>query len=119
MVAGCSDDSIHSYQTFFPGDQPTSWESCDQYNSAGDDITLCATTSLLPGQAAPTYNIRFNTPNADRIKIAVFDSHATLVKVLFDADEPATLPDEFRSPPVIWDFTDANGTRVPDGDYRV
>ena len=74
---------------------------------------------MLPGQSAPTYNIRFNTPNADHIKIAVFDSHAALVKVLFDADEPATLPMEFRSPPIVWNFTDANGTRVPDGDYRI
>ncbi|HET9251833.1 MAG TPA: hypothetical protein VFP58_06935 [Candidatus Eisenbacteria bacterium] len=41
------------------------------------------------------------------------------MKVLFDAEEPATLPDQFRSPPIIWDFTDANGTRVPDGDYRI
>ena len=82
-------------------------------------MTICAVTSLLPGESFATYNIRFNTPNADHIKIAVFDSHAALVKVIFDADEPATLPDEFRSPPIIWDFTDASGARVPDGDYRI
>jgi len=74
---------------------------------------------VLPGQSAATYNIRFNIPNSDHIKIAVFDSHAALVKVIFDADEPATLPNEFRSPPIIWNFTDANGHRVPDGDYRL
>lgn len=118
-IAGCSSDSIHSAQTFFPGDQRTSWDSCDKFSSTQDEVTICATTSLLPGQSAPTYNIRFNTPNSDHIKIAVFDSHAALVKVLFDADEPATLPDEFRSPPILWDFTDANGARVPDGDYRI
>jgi hypothetical protein len=39
--------------------------------------------------------------------------------VLLDAEEPASLPGEFRSPPVIWNFTDESGARVPDGDYRV
>jgi hypothetical protein len=41
------------------------------------------------------------------------------VKVLFDAEEPATLAGQLRSPPIIWDFTDAEGKRVPDGDYRL
>lgn len=118
-MAGCSSDSIHSAQSFFPGDDRTSWESCDKFNSATDEITICATTSVLPGQSTASYNIRFNTPNQDRIKIAVFDSHAALVKVLFDAEEPATLPDEFRSPPIVWDFTGPDGVRVPDGDYRL
>jgi len=49
----------------------------------------------------------------------VFDSGAALVKVLLDAEEPASLPGEFRSPPVIWNFTDESGARVPDGDYRI
>ena len=51
--------------------------------------------------------------------IGVFDEHAKAVKFLLDDDEPATLPGEFRQPPVIWDFTDESGHRVPDGDYRV
>ena len=74
---------------------------------------------MLPGQTRASYNIRFNIPNSDHIKIAVFDSHAALVKVLFDADEPATLPNEFRSPPIVWNFTNENGDPVPAGDYRI
>lgn len=41
------------------------------------------------------------------------------MKVLLNDDEPATLPGEFRQPPIVWDFTDEAGARVPDGDYRV
>ena len=119
LVAGCDSDSIHSAQTFFPGSERTAWDSCDKFNSATDEITICASTAILAGHTQPSYNIRFNIPNSDHVKIAVFDSHAALVKVLFDADEPATLPNEFRSPPIVWDFTDAHGTRVPDGDYRL
>jgi hypothetical protein len=74
---------------------------------------------VLPGHSQASYNIRFNIPNQDHIKIAVFDSHAALLKILFEADEPATLPNEFRSPPIVWDFTDANGARVADGEYRL
>jgi hypothetical protein len=53
------------------------------------------------------------------VTIGVFDTHAKLVKYLLDDDEPATLPGQFRQPPVVWDFTDDSGHRVPDGDYRV
>lgn len=53
------------------------------------------------------------------MRIAVFDEHAALVKVVFDADEPATLSGTFRTPPVPWDYTDAQGRRVPDGPYRL
>ena len=58
-------------------------------------------------------------PNAGHVTIGVFDSHAGLVKYLLNDDEPATLPGQFRQPPVSWDFTDSEGNRVPDGDYRV
>jgi hypothetical protein len=53
------------------------------------------------------------------VTIGVFDAHAKLLKVLLDDDEPATLPGQFRQPPIVWDFTDDSGHRVPDGDYRV
>jgi hypothetical protein len=53
------------------------------------------------------------------VSIGVFDAHAKLVKTLLNDDEPATLPGQFRLPPVVWDFTDDSGHRVPDGDYRV
>ncbi len=49
----------------------------------------------------------------------MFDSQAALVKTLLDADEPATLPGQFRLPPISWDFTDANGQPVGSGDYRL
>jgi hypothetical protein len=74
---------------------------------------------LLPNQIQPSYNIRFSLPNAAHVLIAVFDTHAERVKILLDDDEPATLPGSFRNPPVAWDFTDAQGNRVPSGDYRV
>jgi hypothetical protein len=86
---------------------------------AGSQIEICASTALSPGETQATYNIRFSLPNAAHVRIAVFSSKAALVKVLLDDDEPATLPGEFRSPPVVWDFTDQSGARVPLGDYRV
>ena len=110
---------MHSPQKFFPGSNQTSWDACDKFGTAGDQIQICASTGLLAGQTAPTYNIRFNMPNAGHVTIGVFDTNAKLVKYLLDDDEPATLPGLFRQPPVVWDFTDANGVRVPNGDYRV
>jgi hypothetical protein len=53
------------------------------------------------------------------VTIGVFDTHAKLVKTLLNDDEPATLPGQFRQPPIVWDFTDDGGNHVPDGDYRV
>lgn len=86
---------------------------------AGDEIQICATIGILPSQTQASYNIQFALPNAAHVRLAVFDSKAALVKLLLDADEPATLPGFFRIPPVPWNFTDAAGQRVPDGDYRV
>ena len=80
---------------------------------------MCAGKAIAPGGTVSTYNIRFSIPNDAHVRIVVFDSHAARVKVLFDADEPATLPGQLRSPPIIWNYTDANGNRVPDGDYRL
>lgn len=119
MLVGCNSDAIHGRQAFFPGSERTSWTACDKFSGVSDDIEICASMGLLPGASEQTYNISFSLPNDAHVRIAVFDSHAALVKVLLDADEPATLPGFFRQPPISWDFTDANGVRVPPGDYRL
>ncbi len=51
-------------------------------------------------------------------KDAVFDDRGALVQVLVDAEEAATIG-QYRTPPVIWSFTDSRGARVPRGDYRI
>jgi hypothetical protein len=73
----------------------------------------------MPGANAPSYNIQFSLPSPAHVRIVAFDEHATLVRVVFDQDEPATLMGEFRLPPVVWNFDDASGRRVPPGDYRL
>jgi hypothetical protein len=118
-LVGCSSDGIHDRQTFFPGTTLTSWAACEKFTGTSDVIQICASNGLLAGATAVTYNISFSLPNDSHVHIAVFDSHAALIKVLLDQDEPATLPGFFRSPPIPWDFTDANGKRVPRGDYRL
>ena len=118
-LVGCNSDAIHGRQTFFPGSTLTSWAACDKFSGISEEIEICASVGLLPGASAPTYNISFSLPNDAHVLLAVFDSHAALVRVLLDADEPATLPGFFRQPPVAWDFTDAAGVRVPPGDYRL
>ena len=118
-LLGCSADAVHSVQTFFPGPDPTTWDSCDKFGSGTDEILVCAGIGIAPGGTVPSYNIRFSIPNAAHVRIVVFDSHAARVKVLFDAEEPATLAGQLRSPPIVWDFTDAEGNRVPAGDYRL
>jgi len=118
-LGGCSADGIHDPQNFFPGSSPTSWESCDKFGSASNQVQICASTGLEPGLNAPSYNINFSLPDAAHVLIAVFDSHAARVRVLLNDDEPATLPGQFRTPPVIWTFTDDSGKPVPPGHYRV
>ncbi len=118
-LVGCNSDSIHGRQAFFPGTTLTSWALCDKFSGISDVIQICASKGLLPGATQQTYNISFSLPNDARVLIAVFDSHAALVKVLLDADEPATLPGFFRQPPIAWDFADAKGARVPAGSYRL
>lgn len=118
-LVGCNSDAIHGRQAFFPGSTRTSWAACDKFSGISDAIQICAGTGLLPGGTQQTYNISFSLPNDAHVLIAVFDRHAALVKVLHDADEPATLPGFFRQPPIPWDFTDAGGARVPQGDYRL
>ncbi|HEX7079358.1 MAG TPA: hypothetical protein VF363_13120 [Candidatus Eisenbacteria bacterium] len=65
------------------------------------------------------YSIQFALPAPAHVRIAVFDSRAALVKVLFDSDEPATVAGYFRTPPIEWDFTDAHGALVKPGPYRL
>ena len=118
-LVGCSADGIHSTQKFFPGSQRTSWDECSKFGSTSNTVAICAQTGLLPGAPAPSYNIDFFIPTAEHVRIAVFDERATRVKVIFDADEPATLSGTFRLPVIPWDFTDAEGRRVPAGTYRL
>ena len=117
-LVGCSSDAIHGQQTFFPGSTRTSWAECDKFSGISDEIEICASIGLMPGASQQTYNISFFLPNDASVLIAVFDSHAALVKVLLQSEETATVPGFFRQPPVVWDFTDAKGARVSPGDYR-
>jgi len=110
---------VFSPQKFFPGSQHTSWDSCNKFITPSNDIQICGSIGVLAGQTEPSYNIQFFIPHEAAVRIAVFDSRAALVKVLFFALEPATLQGYFRTPPIPWDFRDKNGKRVPAGDYRV
>jgi hypothetical protein len=49
--------------------------------------------------------------------MAVFDAHGEIVKLLLDGEEMATIG-QYRTPPIVWNFTDAHGARVAAGDYR-
>ena len=118
-LVGCSADDIHSPQKFFPGSQRTSWDECSKSSPIGNSVAICATTGLLPDGITTAYIINFSIPSPQHVRIAVFDTHAARVRILFDADEPATLSNSFRSPPITWDFTDGTGHRVPAGSYRL
>ena len=118
-LCGCSADDIHSPQKFFPGSRLTSWTECVKDGQPGNEISLCASTGLMPNASAPSYNIQFSIPSPAHVRIAAFDQNAALVRVVFDADEPATIGGAFRSPPVSWNFDDASGRPVPPGDYRL
>ena len=118
-LVGCSADDIHSPQKFFPGSVRGSWDECSKSSTVGNAITLCASTGLMPGASAPSYNIQFSIPSPAHVRIAAFNEHAELVRVIFDADEPETIGGGFRLPPVSWKFDDASGQRVPAGDYRL
>ncbi|MGE5177159.1 MAG: hypothetical protein ACM3JJ_12400 [Hyphomicrobiales bacterium] len=118
-IAGCSADGIHTTQKFFPGSQLTAWNACDKFAGGGNQIAICAAKGLLTDGVTQGYTIQFTLPEPVHVRIAVFDDRARLLKVLLDSDESATLQGQFRTPPVVWDFTDANGVRVKDGDYRL
>lgn len=118
-MVGCSADGIYSPQKFFPGSPRTSWDSCDKFGVPGNELQICAATGILPGKTEASYNIQFSLPHEAHVRIAVFNSGAALIRILLDDEEPATLPGQFRTPPVSWDFTDKNGKRVGAGDYRL
>ena len=73
----------------------------------------------MPNASAPSYNIQFSIPSPAHVRIAAFDQNAALVRVVFDADEPATIGGAFRTPTLSWNFDDASGRRVAPGDYRL
>lgn len=117
-LVGCSADAVHSPQKFFPGSALTSWDDCSKFGSTSNVVAVCAQTGIVAGTDSTAYFIEFFIPSPEHVRIAVFDQHAVLVKVLFDADEPATLPGTFR-PAIHWGFTDTAGRHVQAGDYRV
>lgn len=118
-LTGCSSDGIHSPQKFFPGSQLTAWDDCSKFGQAGNTVAICASVGLLPGASGPSYNIQFALPSTAHVRIAVFNENAALLKVLFEGDEPPTIPGSFRVPPISWDFTDAHGAPVKPGNYRL
>jgi len=117
-IAGCSADEVHSPLAFFPAAGRSSWADCDKFGSAGSQVQVCATL-VIPATSikAVAYSISFYLPRSLHVRLTVFDSHAAPVRVLLDQDENGTVG-AFRIPPVVWDFTDAQGRRVAKGDYR-
>ena len=119
-MAGCGPEAIHSPQKFFPGSQRTAWDDCSKFGQPSNNtVSICAWNGVLPGASIASYNIQFSLPATAHVRIAVFNEHAQLLKVLFEGDEPPTLPGEYRVPPITWDFTDGSGALVPPGDYRL
>jgi hypothetical protein len=118
LLAGCSADDLNSRLTFFPGAERASWSACDKFGPVGNDVQLCATFVVDPNTNRSTaYSISFYVPRTLHVRLAVFDAHGALVKVLLDGEESATIG-QYRTPPVVWDFTDSNGARVSSGNYR-
>ena len=119
VVLGCSADNVDSPLVFFPGSERTSWDDCGKFGGGGNLVQVCAALINVPGTNVPaSYSISFFLPTPAQVKIEVFDAHGALVKVLLDDSEPATIG-PFRTPPVEWDLTNAQGALVPHGDYRV
>jgi hypothetical protein len=119
VILGCSADNVDSPLVFFPGSERTSWDDCGKFGGGGNLVQVCAALINVPGTNVPaSYSISFFLPTPDQVRIEVFDAHGALVKVLLDDSEPATIG-PFRTPPVEWDLTNAQGVHVPHGDYRV
>ena len=116
---GCSADNVYSPLAFFPGSQRTSWEDCGKFLTPGNEVLVCAGITNQPGTTIPaSYSIQFYLPRTLDVRIAVYDSHGAMVRLLLNAEEPATIG-QFRTPPIVWDLKDSSGVRVPGGDYRV
>ena len=119
VILGCSADNVDSPLVFFPGSERTSWDDCGKFGGGGDLVQVCAALINVPNTNVPaSYSISFFLPTPSHVLIEVFDAHGALVKVLLDDSEPATIG-PFRTPPVEWDLTNAQGAPVPHGDYRV
>ena len=116
---GCSPDNVNSPLAFFPGAERTSWDDCGKFATGSNEILVCAGFVNQPGTNTPVaFSISFYLPRTLDVRIVVYDSHGTLVRVLLNDLEPATIG-QFRTPPVDWDLKNSAGTRVPPGDYRV
>ncbi len=116
---GCSADNVNSPLEFFPGSQPTSWADCGKFGSGGNTVQVCAGIVNQAGTTTPSsYSISFYLPSPMDVRIAAYDAHGALMKVLLVSSEPATIGG-YRQPPVDWDLTDSQGNRVPAGNYRV
>jgi len=119
VILGCSADNVDSPLVFFHGSERTSWDDCGNFGGGGNLVQVCAAIINVPGTNVPaSYSISFFLPTPVQVRIEVFDAHGALVKVLLDDSEPATVG-PFRTPPVEWDLTNAQGAHVPHGDYRV
>ena len=118
LLVGCSANELSSPLNFFPGAERSSWSACDKFGATGGDVQVCATFLLdVNTNTATSYSISFFVPRTLHVRIAAFDTHGALVKLLLDREETATIG-QFRTPPIIWDFTDSRGARVPGGSYR-
>jgi hypothetical protein len=117
-LAGCSAENVDSPLKFFPGSERTAWSDCGKSGAVGNEIQVCAGLVNQNGTTPVAYSISFFLPSPADVRIMVFDAHGALIKVLLNDTEPATIG-QFRTPPVDWDLTDAQGARVPGGDYRV
>ncbi len=118
FLPGCSANGLNSPLNFFPGAERSSWSACDKFGATGNDVQVCATFIRDPNtNAATAYSISFYVPRTLHVHLAVFDTHGALVTLLLDGDELATIG-QYRTPPIVWRFTDARGVRVPAGNYR-
>ena len=118
-LAGCSADNVNSPLEFFPGSQATSWADCGKFGNGGNVVQVCAALVNQPGTMTPaSYSISFYLPSPMEVRIAVYDAHGAMMKVLLASNEPATIG-QFRQPPIEWDLTGPQGQRVPSGNYRV
>jgi hypothetical protein len=121
LLAGCSSDGVYGPHTFFPGGNPHSWSDCDKFGGGSSDAQVCAGYTYPPGGIdlrPQSYVISFYLPNAQHVRLTVFNAQGALVKTLLDRDEPGLSPGQ-SWPTVVWGFTDGAGRRVPPGDYRI
>jgi len=115
-IVGCSADTRQLSIGVLPRSQRTSWADCGKFGGGERHPGLRALINQ-PGTARPRPFDLLLPPSPGDVLIAVYDAHGALVRVLFNATEPAT-SGTFRTRH-RWDLTDEHGARVPHGDYRV